>query len=183
MSDSAAPTRNPAPRFFDPLTQDAFQRLEHASSLKGLLKPFTGKGDLMVLAARTESLRNGLMKLAQQLLSQATVYPFTYLPVVLTQQSTSAGTTFLRWRRIDRGAMGVAPWANVIADPGTPAALVDELYALELQRIALNMQISLVHTIARQALDCANKMAIAEAVYRARIAPISDAPPTTQGTS
>lgn len=182
MSDSTATPQIPAPRFFDPLTQDVFQGLEHASSLKGLLKPFTGKGDLMVLAARTESLRSGLTKLAQRLLSQATVYPFTYLPVTLTQQSTSAGTTLLRWRRRDRSAMGVSLWANVIGDPTTPPALVEELYALELQRISLNMQISLVHAIARQALDCANKMAIAEAVYRNRVAPTHDTPPT-QGAS
>jgi len=33
----------------------------------------------------------------------------------------------------------------------------------------LNMQISLTHSIARQALDCAGKMARAEAVYHQRV--------------
>jgi hypothetical protein len=40
---------------------------------------------------------------------------------------------------------------------------------MELQRIALNMQISLTHSIARQALDCAGKMAQAEATYHRRV--------------
>jgi hypothetical protein len=37
---------NREPRYFRPLEQPAFMRLEHAASLKGLLKPFKGKGGL-----------------------------------------------------------------------------------------------------------------------------------------
>ena len=35
---------------FRPLQQEAFQRLQQAASLKGLLKPFKGKGELTGLA-------------------------------------------------------------------------------------------------------------------------------------
>ena len=35
---------------FRPLQQEAFQRLQQAASLKGLLKPFKGKGELTQLA-------------------------------------------------------------------------------------------------------------------------------------
>ena len=42
MSDLYQPTR-----YFRGLQQGAFMRLEHAASLKGLLKPFKGKGDLV----------------------------------------------------------------------------------------------------------------------------------------
>ena len=65
--------------------------------------------------------------------------------------------------------MGVALWEEMIADPATPASLIDDLYAMELQRIILNMQISLTHSIARQALDCAGKIDQAEAAYQRRI--------------
>jgi integrating conjugative element protein (TIGR03761 family) len=37
---------NREPRYFQGLQQAAFMKLEHAASLKGLLKPFKGKGDL-----------------------------------------------------------------------------------------------------------------------------------------
>ena len=37
---------NREPRYFHPLQQTAFMKLEQAASLKGLLKPFKGKGDL-----------------------------------------------------------------------------------------------------------------------------------------
>jgi hypothetical protein len=168
MTDRASGRQTLQPRLFDPLEQTDFVRLEHASSLKGLLRPFKGKGELIVWAKQSESLRDGLTSLAQRLLSQATRHPFNLLPVVLAQQSTGAGTTFLRWRNADRSAMGVSLWSELIADPRTPAPLVHELFAIELQRIALNMQISLTHTIARQASQCAEKMAQAEALYLRR---------------
>ncbi|VBR78213.1 integrase regulator R protein [Burkholderia pseudomallei] len=141
-----------ATRRFVPLEQTAFQRLEHAAYLKGLLKPFKGKGDLEVWASQCEALRDALIALAERsLLPQARRPPFDRLPVFLAQQHTGAGTTFLRWRNLDRSAMGVTLWDALLDDPRTPAALIDDLHAIELQRIALNMQISLLHTLARQA--------------------------------
>lgn len=53
--------------------------------------------------------------------------------------------------------------------PTTPAPLLPQLLDLELQRIALNMQISLTHSLARQAIECAAKMAQAEAIYQRRV--------------
>ena len=38
------------PMPFEALTPDAYRQLEHAASLKGLLKPFKGKGELEHLA-------------------------------------------------------------------------------------------------------------------------------------
>lgn len=170
MKDRASPPP-PAPRFFDPLEQTDFVRLEHAASLKGLLKPFKGKGELALWASQCESLRDALITHAQRLLSQATVYPFNQLPVMLALQTTGAGTAFLRWRNADRSAMGVSLWVELMHREGTPLPLVHELFALEIQRIALNMQISVTHSIARQAFDCAEKMAQAETVYASRIDP------------
>ena len=169
MSQQTNAAFGPAPRLFDTLEQDDFRRLEHAASLKGLLRPFKGKGELAHWAHQSEFLREQLLGLSRQLLSQVNVYPFSLLPVVLAHQSTSAGTVFLRWRRPDRSAMGVSLWREVIGDAATPLALVHELFALEQQRLVLNMQISLVHTIARQAIECAAKLAQAEDVYRERV--------------
>ena len=65
--------------------------------------------------------------------------------------------------------MGVALWESLLDRPATPASLTNDLYAMELQRIALNMQISLLHTLGRQARECASKAAQAEAVYLRRV--------------
>ncbi|MBV6791575.1 DUF3158 family protein [Xanthomonas euvesicatoria] len=163
-------TASPVRRFV-PLEQADFQRLEHAAFLKGLLRPFPfkGKGSLDDWASQCQALRDGLIALAQQrVLSQATDYPFRLLPVHLAQQTTGTGTTFLRWRKPDRSAMGVALWQELLASPATPEHLLDDLYAMEIQRIVLNMQVSLTHSIARQALEAAEKVAQAEAAYQRR---------------
>ncbi|MCC4113876.1 DUF3158 family protein [Aromatoleum toluclasticum] len=158
------------PARFIPLAQADFQRLEHAGYLKGLLQPFKGKGSLEIWASQCMSLRDGLIALAQrQVLPQARAYPFNLFDVQLAQQTTGAGTTFLRWRNLDRSAMGVALWEVLLARPATPASLIDDLYAIELQRIALNMQISLTHSIARHAVECASRMERAEAAYLRRV--------------
>lgn len=155
---------------FLPLQQTAFSTLEHASFLKGLLKPFKGKGDLSQFALSCRQLRGNLIQLAvDDVLAQAERYPFTLLPIRLTCQSTGAGTVFLRWSRSDRSKMGVDLWDELLSDPRTPDSLVADLYALELQRIALNMQISLTHSICRQATECSKKMGQAEAAYRHRL--------------
>ena len=171
-----------ASRHFVPLEQPDFLRLEHAAYLKGLLRPFKGKGSLETWANQCAALRDDLIALAQRrVLPQARGYPFNLLGVQLAQQTTGAGTTFLRWRNLDRSSMGVALWEALLANPATPASLIDELYAIELQRIVLNMQISLTHSIARQALECANKAAQAEAAYLRRVhGHTASVPPTTK---
>ena len=161
---------NREPRYFQGLQQAAFMKLEHAASLKGLLKPFKGKGDLEAWASQCCAMRDELIGLTQrQVLQQAVGHPFHLLPVELAQQTTGAGTAFLRWRKHDRSAMGVALWQELMANIGTPVNLLAELHAIELQRITLNMQISLLHTLGRQAQECASKAAKAEDAYLRRL--------------
>jgi len=155
---------------FQPLQHTAFQALEHTAFLKGLLKPFKGKGELVEFGDACSQLTGSLIELAiQGVLAQAERYPFTLLPIRLTRQSTGAGTVFLRWSRVDRSKMGVDLWAELIRDERTSIGLVPELHALELQRIVINMQISLTHSISRQAFLCACKVEVADQVYRQRM--------------
>lgn len=158
-------------RRFAPLEQDAFQALKQGASLKGLLKPFKGKGELENWASDCLDLRDDLISLAQRrVLPQSRRRPFDLLPIELAQQSTGAGTTFLRWRNTDRSAMGVALWEALIVTPRTPVTLIADLLAMEEQRIVLNMQISVLHSMARQAQDCAGKLEHAEEVAKRRAA-------------
>ncbi|KAA8685921.1 Uncharacterized protein ALO80_02828 [Pseudomonas caricapapayae] len=155
---------------FQTLQQDAFSALQHAPFLKGLLKPFKGKGGMVQLAEQCRSLEDDLNALAEeQVLAQANRHPYTLLPVRMVRQRTSAGTVFLRWQEMGTRQMGVNVWSSLLADPRTPESLLQDLHAMEQQRVALNMQISLVHTIGRQAAECAEKMAQADAVYSERL--------------
>ncbi|WP_454753552.1 DUF3158 family protein [Cupriavidus necator] len=115
-------------------------------------------------------MRDSLIVLAQRrVLPQARAYPFNLLDVQLALQTTGAGTTVLRWRNIDRSSTGVALWESLLGHPAIPASLIDDLYAMELQRIALNMQISLTHSVACHAKECASNVAQAEAIHLRRI--------------
>ena len=154
---------------FRPLQQDAFQRLQQAASLKGLLKPFKGKGELSQFADLCRAQESDLKALAQEVLNQARQYPFTLVPVRLTEQNTQAGTQFLRWQKVTDRRMGVGVWAEMMSSPRTPESMLQDLYVMELQRITLNMQMSLLHSITKQAAECAEKMGQAEDVYTARL--------------
>ncbi|WP_124376286.1 DUF3158 family protein [Pseudomonas synxantha] len=154
---------------FRPLQQEAFQRLQQAASLKGLLKPFKGKGELTQFADLCRAQESDLKALAQEVLGQARRYPFTLVPVRLTEQNTQAGTQFLRWQLVTDRRMGVGVWAEMMGSPRTPESMLQDLYVMELQRITLNMQMSLLHSITKQAAECAEKMGQAEAVYTARL--------------
>lgn len=177
----SGPTEHTA---FQTLGHTAFQTLEHAAYLKGLLRPFKGKGELEDWASHCIALRDDLASLAQRrVLPQAGRHPFNRLPVQLAHQSTGAGTTFLRWRNADRSAMGVALWEALVVDGDTPASLISDLLAMEEQRIVLNMQVSLLHTIARQAVECAGKMQHAHDVCARRMAVRGNAGRAVGGTA
>jgi len=159
----------PSCAYFEPLGQAAFLSLEHSPFLKGLLKPFKGKRELEQWAGQCEQLRDELIHLTQtKLLRQAQSFPFALLPARYALQTTSAGTSFLRWRNADRSLMGVHLWQTMIAAPKTPQHLIDDLYLMEVQRAVLNMQISVLHTIAKQTRDCAKKVDAAQAHYLKR---------------
>jgi hypothetical protein len=151
---------------FVPLEQNDYRGLEQAAYLKGLFRPFKGKGDLEIWASRCLGLREGLIDLAQRrILPQSSVQPFNLLSAQLSLQATAAGTMFLRWRNPERTAMGVGEWDKLIRGAVLPEAVVAALYAMEQQRILYNMQMSLTHSLARQAINCAAKMAHADATW------------------
>lgn len=174
-------TRNPEElqqTAFQPLQQEAFQRLQQAASLKGLLKPFKGKGELAQFVDLCRAQESELKALSQEVLGQARRYPFTLVPVRLTEQITKSGTQFLRWQQVTDRRMGVAVWAGMMSSRKTPETLLHDLYLMELQRITLNMQMSLLHSIGKQAAECVEKMGQAEAVYEARLQQLKSIPTT-----
>jgi hypothetical protein len=59
------------PMPFEALTPDAYRQLEHAASLKGLLKPFKGKGELEHLAQVAREIEAQLCRLMEAVVQQA----------------------------------------------------------------------------------------------------------------
>ena len=71
-------------------------------------------------------------------------------------QNTSAGSTFLRWRTRDFARMGVAVWERQVGNQALPQVVREGLHRFECERIALNLQMSVVHSLYRQASTCAS---------------------------
>ncbi|MGL4667075.1 MAG: DUF3158 family protein [Saezia sp.] len=154
---------------FKSLEHDCFQSLEHSGFLKGLLKPFKGKRELDLWASQCEQMRDDLIKLGdEQILNQCKVYPFALLPVKMVCFPGREGMQWFRWRMTDSSRMGETLWDEFINSPSTPAHLVNDLLDMEKQRITLNMQISQLHNMARQARIAAAKMTHAETVVKTR---------------
>ena len=75
------------------LAPTAYRDIEHAASLKGLLKPFKGKGELVQLTNVTRELEQ---RVAQLMGTQAAIMalpPLSLLGIRLVLQNTGAGTT------------------------------------------------------------------------------------------
>ena len=110
------PLTSAHPMTFDALTPDAYRQLEHAASLKGLLKPFKGKGELEHLAQVAREIEAQLCRLMEAVVQQAGQPPYSLLDIRLVLQNTSAGSTFLRWRTRDFARMGVAVWERQVSN-------------------------------------------------------------------
>lgn len=147
---------------FGLLAQDAYRGIEHAASLKGLLKPFKGKGAFEDLALQTRQIELQLERLMDDTLRCAARSPYCLLDARLVKQASACGTTFLRWRTRDFSKMGVDLWEELMCNPTLPPVVRQALHEFESARITLNMQMSVVHTLRRQALDCEQKMASAD---------------------
>lgn len=151
---------------FDLLTHDAYRRIEHAASLKGLLKPFKGKGGLDDLAQVARGIELQLSAVMDEVLLRSGRPPYQLLEAQLTKQTAAGGTVFLRWRSRGYATMGVSVWEAQMGKAGLPESVRQGLFQFEVARITLNMQMSVVHSLRRQARECAEKMASAERVLR-----------------
>lgn len=153
------------PTLYPGIAQDAYRDLEQAASLKGLLKPFKGKGAFEQLASTAARIEHELGGLMQALIAQANRPPLSLLDIRLVRQDTPAGSCFLRWRSRDYTRMGVAVWERLMDMPALSDALREGLSQLERDRITLNMQMSVIHFLLRQSAECVDKMVSAEQVF------------------
>lgn len=146
-------------------SSDAYRQFEQAASLKGLLKPFKGKGELVQLADTVMRLRTDVAGLMGAMLTIVAQPPFSLLDLRLVIQHSVAGTDFLRWRSRDFSCMGVRVWQQAMAQPQLAPTVRDALHQLEATRIVLNLQMSALHSLYRQSIASAAKLQTAEAVH------------------
>lgn len=144
------------------LSSEAYREFEHSASLKGLLKPFKGKGELVQFAETLQQLRHKLETLMTGMLAIMAQPPFSLLELRLSVQHSSQGACFLRWRSPDFKRMGVEVWEQAMAQPLLQPELRQALYQLEANRVVLNLQMSSLNSLYRQVLTGAIKLGYAD---------------------
>ena len=147
------------------LSTDAYRQFEQGASLKGLLKPFKGKGELQQLADTALRLETQVAELMSVLLAIVAQPPFSLLDLRLVVQRSAAGTNFLRWRSRDFNHMGALVWQRAMAQPQLAQSVREALLQLEVNRITLNLQMSSLHSLHRHATASAIKLQAAETLF------------------
>ena len=149
------------------LSADVYREFAQGASLKGLLKPFKGKGELQQFAETLLHLRTQVAELMAVMLTIMAQPPFSLLDLRLVVQHSATGTDFLRWRSPDFQRMGVQVWQAVVVHPHLHPELRQALYQLETNRIVLNLQMSSLQSLYRQASAGVCKLEAAErALFR-----------------
>ena len=129
---------------------DDDERSARKSSLKGLLKAFKGKGELLALV---QELREARIQLQQhQLMLKQVVYelPGRNVPLILCSNPSRSGVSYLRWRNLDNNRSGSVALQEAIQQPDASDELRDALMALEWRRQVLNTQLSVVMFMLRR---------------------------------
>ena len=147
------------------LSADAYREFEQGASLKGLLKPFKGKGELQQFAETILRLRTRVAGLMGVMLTIMAQPPFSLLDLRLVVQHSASGTDFLRWRSPDFQRMGVQEWQQAMALPHLAPSLREALYQLEVNRVTLNLQMSSLQSLYRQAETGVSKLHAAETIF------------------
>ena len=144
------------------LSTDAYREFAQGASLKGLLKPFKGKGELQQFADTILRLRTQVAELMGVMLAIMAQPPFVLLDLRLVIQHSATGTDFLRWRSPDFQHMGVQVWQAAALHPHLHPELRQALYQLETNRVVLNLQMSSLQSLYRQASSGVSKLEAAE---------------------
>jgi hypothetical protein len=135
----------------------AYKNLDHSASLKGFLKPFKGKGDMELLQRQSQTIKLGLRGLMDDLLARVNRPPYSLLDLSMWLQQSQSETWHCRWRNKAATVTGVRYWVAAVQDKRTPEVLLPALLEFEQERITLNAQMSIVHSITKQARECAEK--------------------------
>lgn len=146
---------------------DLYRHLAPNPSLKGLLKPFKGKGDYEDLAHLARETQDKLLIMQKHLVNLTEHYQVAHKRMTLRLHKAPSGQFYLRWRTLGNApsnASGARLWHHVVSDPLTSSQTRQNLLILERQRIALNLQACCVQSMIKQARQGLAGLAVAERI-------------------
>lgn len=146
--------------------------LAYESCLKGLLRV----REPQALAHSATEAAATLHQIQTRIIHRAWRWPLRTLPLLLCRGPARSGANFLRWRNQQNNRSGTPGWQVLVQDTSLPQPVRDALLAIERDRIAFNMQMSIITFLLRQIRECTLKLSNA----RSAAIPASASPATHQ---
>ncbi|EDS7122086.1 DUF3158 family protein [Salmonella enterica subsp. enterica] len=128
--------------------------LAYESCLKGLLRV----REPLLLAQQASEASATLHQLQSRILHRAWRWPLQQLPLMLCRGPARSGANFLRWRNQQNNRSGLPGWQALVQDVTLAQPIRDALLLIEYDRVAFNMQMSIISFILRQTRECATKV-------------------------
>ncbi|AWX14700.1 hypothetical protein CEP48_00180 [Mergibacter septicus] len=128
------------------------------AGLKKLFNPVSTQVDYEILEQFFLESRQSLIEMGQSIIQKARSYPVAHVPLIfILDHTSSSGGRFLRWRNLKNNKSGEPAYKYILQDETVPAEIKQALVALENDRIAFNMQMSVLNSIVRQLRECKEK--------------------------
>lgn len=143
-----------------------YTRVGYVSSIKGLLKPFKSKRQLEILLENLLQAREELKPIHKKLARSAqSSFPVKYFPILFRESKSQSGALFLRWRNHQNNKDGMPVLVNIFENENTSDKAKEIFREMEIDRISLNMQMSILSTMIRQVRDCIKKIEVIDELY------------------
>lgn len=150
-------------RIYHLIPEGAYKKLAQKHNLNGLWRMIFCANqsvlDYQVLTQESENVRQAFVDLQFQMLQDIRKNLIGTLPIIFIRDKTSSSrASFLRWRNVENVKSGQQIWENIVSDPNYPKDIKQSLLTIEKERIAINMQISILSYIIRQSNACKEKL-------------------------
>lgn len=145
------------------IPEDTYKNLTQKHNLIGIVRnlfsPMDSPDEYERLLQQVIEMRQGFVALQPEMMKEISDSLIRNLPVLLVRDySGSLGPSFLRLRNVKTRKSGFTALQEVMQDEATPKEIKNALCQVEKERILLNMQVSILHTIIKQLRECKTKI-------------------------
>lgn len=134
------------------LTSEQYRKLAQDSGLNALMRelftPIASSEQCRRLYEKADAVRQGIVDLQPTIFSKVTKGVLSNVPLRFVRDTyTRVGVTYLRWRNYANTKNGNAAWQSLMDDVNQPEIIRVSLAQVEVTRVVLNMQLSIIGSI------------------------------------
>lgn len=150
-------------KIYSLIPENLYRKLAQETNLNTFFRELFSKIDSIEeysdLTQKANKIRDGFFEFQPLMIKNLRKDLIGNLPLIFVRDlSKSSGAKFLRWRNMANNKSGQVAWENIITDHQYPEEVRQSLIQVEKERVALNMQISILSYILRQTAECHKKI-------------------------